>query len=140
MRALIRSNLLRVVVLVWFAGWLLMVMPGHKRGIVTLPGSEAAAQQASCCEPTPDCCQPTAPAPDASCCTLDAGTDPSRPIDPAKHCAICFLKAHLTDPPPVTFYTPFLGELDELDYEVEPSLTASLAAPERSRGRAPPRV
>lgn len=135
MHAILRSNSLRLLVLIWFSGWLLLVMPGHKRGVVQLPG--AAAQQAassSCCEPTPSCCDTP-----LSCCDNATETGaPARPIDPAKHCAICFLKSHLTDPPAVTLYTPYLGELDELSYLIESSILDALATPKLLRGRAPP--
>lgn len=127
MRKFITSIPFRLAVLLWFSGWLLLVMPGHKRGIVTLPGSEAQQQEvASCCEPKP------------SCCDVLGEDKPAGPIDPAKHCAICFLKSHLTDPPPVALYTPYLGELDELDYVIHESIKQTLAAPTQMRGRAPP--
>ena len=130
MRELIRSNTLRIAVLVWFSGWLLLVMPGHKRGIVTVPGAELA-QAASCCEPGPPCCDTPV---ETSCCT----PEDDRPTDPARHCAICFLKSHLNNPPPVTLYTPFLGELDQLAFFIESSIADDQAAPLRVRGRAPP--
>lgn len=123
MHAILRSNSLRLLVLLWFSGWLLLVMPGHKRGIVKLPGAEIAEIQASR---------------GASCCDIDAQDESPKPIDPAKHCAICFLKSHLTDPPALTLYTPYLGELDELAYLVECSILHGLSAPNRMRGRAPP--
>lgn len=123
MQAILRSNSLRLLVLLWFSGWLLLVMPGHKRGIVTLPGAETEQVAASR---------------GASCCDIDAENDAPKPIDPAKHCAICFLKSHLTDPPALTLYTPYLGELDELAYLIEDSILDELAAPEHLRGRAPP--
>ncbi|MFK7790537.1 MAG: hypothetical protein AB8C95_13720 [Phycisphaeraceae bacterium] len=132
MHAILRSNSLRLVILVWFSGWLLMVMPGHKRGIVTLPGAEIEQAQAeassSCCEPKP------------SCCDLPTGDceEPPKPIDPAKHCAICFLKSHMTDPPAVVLYTPYLGELDELAYLIESSILDELTSSTLMRGRAPP--
>lgn len=140
MSALIRSNTLRLVVLLWFAGWLLLVMPGHKRGIVTLPGAGAEQVKAqACCDPqAPTCCEPAAPDPAADCCGSGSDGRPPKPVDPAKHCAICFLKAHLTDPPPLVLYTPYLGALDELEFLVEHTLAQPKAAPERSRGRAPP--
>ena len=137
MRSVIRSNSLRIAILVWFAGWLIFVMPGHKRGIVKVPGAEAAvAGDASCCKPEPSCCQPSGAA-DGPIDSQQPDDDRRRP-DPAKHCAICFLKAHLTDPPPVTLYTPYLGELDELAFHVESSIAQGQGAPERLRGRAPP--
>ena len=130
MQAIFRSNLLRFAVLIWFSGWLLLVMPGHTRGIVALPGAELAQAQSedqSCCEPKP------------SCCDLDADDcEPPKPTDPAKHCAICYLKSHLTDAPPLSLYTPYLGELDELTYLLEDSSLGTLAPPDRVRGRAPP--
>lgn len=138
MRLLYSSNPVRLAVLVWFAGWLLVVMPGHKRGIVQLPDAQAAMQaaqqsqeeQASCCKPKPP-----------SCCDSETEADTNceqGPLDPAKHCAICFLKAHLTDAPPAILYTPYLGELDELAYLAEPSIANEMAAPTQLRGRAPP--
>lgn len=126
MHRFLRSNVLRLTVLVWFSGWLLLVMPGHTRGIVELPGS-VSDQADSCCEPTPSCCD-----------TATADCDPPKPTDPAKHCAICYLKSHLTDPPPLVLYTPYLGELDELTYLLQTSLSGDLAAPDLVRGRAPP--
>jgi hypothetical protein len=128
MHALFRSNTLRFAVLIWFSGWLLLVMPGHKRGIVTLPGAEveqAAAE--SCCEPKPSCCDVAAD-----------DCEKKGPVDPAKHCAICYIKSHLTDPPPLVLYTPYLGELNELTYLLESSIFGELATPDRVRGRAPP--
>ncbi|MEM6506923.1 MAG: hypothetical protein AAF711_15915 [Planctomycetota bacterium] len=128
MQAIFRSNTLRFAVLLWFSGWLLLVLPGHKRGIVTLPGAEIEHAQAElCCNPQPSCCE-----------LCPDGCEVPGPIDPAKHCAICFLKSHLTDPPAVVFYTPYLGELDELAYLTESSILESLATLAGIRGRAPP--
>ena len=127
MRALIASNPLRIAVLIWFASWLMLVMPGHKRGIVQVPGGDAQEIASACSEPQPSCCDPA-----------ESPQSPPRPGDPAQHCAICFLKAHLTDAPPATFYTPFLGELDELAFLIEDSVADEQAAPDRVRGRAPP--
>ena len=129
MQAIFRSNTLRYAVLLWFAGWLLLVMPGHKRGIVTLPGAEIqqAATASSCCEPAPPCCQ-----------TGEDDCGQQGPIDPAKHCAICFLKSHLTDPPALVLYTPYLGQLDELAFLTESSVLDELATLDRPRDRAPP--
>ena len=132
MRAIFRSNLFRIAILLWFSAWLLVVMPGHTRGIVRMPGSVARAAQSSCCEPAPSCCA-TETASDGC-----DGDTPQPPEDPARHCAICFLKAHLTDPPPTNFYTPFLGELDELDYAPFASVFDDQSQPMHARGRGPP--
>lgn len=136
MRSITRSNSLRLAILLWFVGWLVVFMPGHTRGIVKLPGTDAAVAS-SCCEPKP-CCEVTT----SGCCDLGTSDEnaPPQPTDPAQHCAICFLKAHLTDPPPITLYTPYLGVLDELSYAAYDSVFEELAAPTRSRGRAPPSV
>jgi hypothetical protein len=139
MHVLFRSNLLRLVVLTWFSGWLLLVMPGHTRGVVSLPGAEVAASaeaDSSCCDTRTSCCERVSP-----CCDANAeseGDTTPKPIDPAKHCAICFLKSHLTDAPPAVLYTPYLGELDELAYHCESSVLDDRSAPLRTRGRAPP--
>lgn len=125
MKTIIRSNTLRLAVLLWFSGWLLLVMPGHTRGIVELPVAESE-QAALCCEPKPNCCG------------VADDCDPPKPSDPAKHCAICYLKSHLTDPPPLVLFTPYLGELDELTYLLEVSILDELAGPTQMRGRAPP--
>ena len=141
MRGIIQSSALRLSVLVWFACWLVVVMPGHTRGIVKLPGSDLSSKQGvSCCEPAPpSCCQagPKDASASAMCALGEHGKQPN-PIDPAKHCAICFLKAQLRNPPPLVLYTPYLGELDELEVVVDESITHDQAAPSQMRGRAPP--
>ncbi len=129
MRVLTRSIPLRIAILLWFSAWMIVVMPGHTRGIVQMPGSQTS-DKSSCCQPKPSCC----PTPNASC----EQSPGQRPTDPAKNCAICFLKVRLTDPPPLTIYTPYLGELDELAFVIESSIADDLAAPKLLRGRGPP--
>lgn len=139
------SNPFRLLVLAWFSFWLVVFIPGHTRGAVEVPGQASESTRGSCCTPAPvpSCCAPSAselPA-DLACCDLDAlqdGSGDDLPDDPARRCMICFLKAHLTDAPPVVLYTPFLGELDEIAYEVESSVYDDLAVLDRVRGRGPP--
>jgi len=134
-----QSNPFRLLVLTWFSFWLVVFIPGHTRGVVEMPDAQAAA--ASCCTPAPSCCAPTTGR-DVSCCTPGQATqtrDEDAPADPARRCMVCFLKARLTDAPPVVIYTPYLGELDEIAYADEPSLCGDLTVLEVSRGRGPPR-
>ena len=74
-----------VSLLVFETFWLTVVVPGHTRGAVTLPGYKASAacdEPAGCCPRPPKKSDPAAPA------------DPSR----AAHCAVCFFAARLTVP------------------------------------------
>jgi hypothetical protein len=100
----IAHNTARWLVLVWFTLWMGVIMPGHTRGAVRLPG----AGEATACE---SCCCATA------CCETDRGDGNSEtPADPARCCAVCYINATLNTPPPLTLYTPYLGQLDEVVY------------------------
>src|SRR4051794_35307660 len=73
-----------ISLLVFQAVWLTVILPGHTRGAVTLPGYKPADSE-SC----------------AGCCPQHSGTsDPATPADPgrAAHCAICFFAARLSVP------------------------------------------
>lgn len=94
-----RSKFWRILLALYLLLWFGVVVPGHRRGIVTI-GPPDPAQTCSCCQ-CPDC----------------AGT-PSKPSDTppsqASHCAICDFAAHLTLPPTFDFTLPPLGLLDRL--------------------------
>jgi len=139
MRSLMHSSSFRVLVMLWFSGWLVVVMPGHTRGIVQLPDAKGGEQDSCCQAKPPSCCQGR-PSQTDNAGPSDTSRGGDKPTDPARHCAICFLKAHLTTPPPLTLYTPYLGELDELGFMVESSIADDLAAPALMRGRAPPQA
>jgi len=73
-----------VSLLVFQSLWLSVIVPGHTRGAVTLPGYKS-----------PTCEQ------DAGGCPCSTPKkDPAAPADPARaaHCAVCFFAARLTVP------------------------------------------
>ena len=82
-----RSRALRILLLVFEALWLNVLVPGHRRGVVPLPGERCVA-----CEPA------------NRRCPADRG--PSKPVDPAAHCAICYFAARLSPPPAVDLAPP----------------------------------
>ena len=104
--------------------WLTAVLPGHTRGVVTLPGYKSAAghEVSDCCHPAP------------------AGkNDPSQPADPtrAAHCAICFFAARLTVPVVIDL-TPRALELAFVRPVPVAERVASLEFIPTYLGRAPP--
>lgn len=87
------SRAFRVALLVFEALWLTVIVPGHQRGIVRLPGENCPACEAQTA--APDCCQKQ-PAP--------VGHKPAG--DPAQHCAICYFAARLCTPPVIDLSPP----------------------------------
>lgn len=89
-----RSRALRIAILLFQALWLNVIVPGHQRGVVRLPGEdcpecrEVATAQPACCEDEP------------------REKHPAKPQrDPALHCAICYFAARLS-PAPFVDLTP----------------------------------
>jgi hypothetical protein len=83
-----------LALIVFQALWLNVIVPGHTRGIVTLPGTECGSAhegQESCCAEQP-----------RPACHADGGRQdsehPYRRPD-ASHCAICSFSARLSTPP-----------------------------------------
>ena len=74
--------------------WLNVILPGHMRGIVTLPGSGACEESGS------------------SCCSAKKNSNPSKPGQSngnrAARCAICYFAARVTPPPVVDLRPPAL--------------------------------
>ena len=69
---------------IWFGA----IVPGHRRGVVTVPG---ASSECDCCACA---CSETSP-------PNTKASDPSQaPANPSSKCAICDFAAHLTLPPP----------------------------------------
>jgi hypothetical protein len=119
-----RWRTLRVAILVFQALWLNVIVPGHRRGAVALPGEACAA-----CE---------APAPVTKCCEMEHGRRQDAPVprgDPARHCAICFFAARVT-PPDVIDLTPpplrFAHQVALPSAEIRTSM--AVAAPYDGRG------
>jgi len=95
-----RSCRLQIAVLIFVATWFGLVLPGHQRGLIKVPGAEATASaDGGCCASR---CEPTGePAP---------GGDAPRPAkDPTRHCAVCTIIAMMLEvavyQPPPTLHT-----------------------------------
>lgn len=97
------SRALRIAILLFQASWLNVVVPGHTRGCVALPG-----------ESCPACGQRAGDA-GSSCCDMPDGqpaashSHPTPRHDPARHCAICYFAARLSLPVVFDFTHPPLG-------------------------------
>lgn len=82
-----------ILLLAFQALWLNVILPGHTRGIVTMPGWKPAA-----------CHAETAA---TSCCASPDEPFDDKPGTPdnerAANCAVCFFAARLTTPPGITF-------------------------------------
>jgi hypothetical protein len=139
-----RGSTFHKLAVVWLALWFGVIVPGHKRGLVLLPGGEPPVQtkpaSAETCPlagvmvgTTRGCCPgssvPVSP------------TAPGSPDGPSKmpvtHCAICYL-AGVLDVPPAPDFAPKPLELLEIlpwpapvAVDPQPSLQTYL-------GRAPP--
>lgn len=82
-----------ILLLIQQAVWLGVIVPGHERGSVRLPGYEAAGEQAA-----------TSCHADHACCANkgDRDTHKKAPADPS-HCAICHIAARLVVATPPDF-------------------------------------
>jgi hypothetical protein len=110
----VRSKALRISLIAYLLVWFGAIVPGHRRGIVTISSSQ------DCC----DCC----------CHCADAkGTPPKN----ASHCAICDFAAHLTLPPVVDFTLPPLCLAERAPNPVVKDLVARIILTPYD-GRGPP--
>ena len=111
-----------IALLIFQAIWLNVIVPGHTRGVVALPG---CACESGC--PPLACCGSNHP-----------DSSHHAPVrDPASGCAICYFAARLTLPPVVDFTPPRLGLAEILDPPVARSAT-SVGMLLALRDRAPP--
>jgi hypothetical protein len=115
--------------------WFGVIVPGHRRGIVPLPGYEAAD---SCCSSPPTEQSDSRP----SCCPTDDEASPAsspddRPDDPVKRCAICYIVAMLNVPPAIDFVDPPSALLQYLP-ALKNTTFFTVASLLRFHGRAPP--
>lgn len=107
--------------------WLNVIVPGHTRGIVTLPGFEPASCEA---EPSShDCC--------AGSRRSEPSDDPQPGDGRAANCAICFFAARLTLPTTIDL-TPAPLELLEIRDLPAGQTVVSLDAIPAYLGRGPP--
>jgi hypothetical protein len=110
----------RFALLLFQAIWFNVIVPGHTRGIVQLPGSTSVQSCPSCC------------------CETSPGTNNSKSTPPANrtgNCAICFFAAHLTIPPTIDLSLPRLNFLHRLNAEIaEKSIPFTILLTFDSRG------
>jgi hypothetical protein len=113
--------------------WLAVVLPGHTRGVITVPGFKPVATAA--CHEERDAGAP-------SCCSHTGGQRARKaPVDPSRaaHCAICFFAARLSLPVAIDLRPKPL----ELAFVQPPPAALEAASVERLPtylGRAPPRA
>jgi hypothetical protein len=112
-----------IALLIFQSLWLNVVLPGHTRGAVTLPGYE----------------KPSATSVGHGCCpTSDSDpSDSDKPDGRAAHCAVCFFAARLSLPCAIDLTPAPLGLCGEAPNELAESI-ASLDAQFTYLGRAPP--
>ena len=120
-----RGRAFRIALLLVQAVWLNVVVPGHRRGIIALPGESCeacavAATSRPCCRSHSNGQQPAAP-----------------PKDPANHCLICYFAARLTPPPVIHFTPPPLRFVEKLPPPVSRTIAVPPPLP-TYHGRAPP--
>jgi hypothetical protein len=120
-----RTGILSFVVFQFI--WLNMVVPGHTRGIVMLPGYSSGGASCPECDANPAC-----------------QTGASIPRQPAKNrsanCAICFFAARITPPPVVDLAPPPLTLLLYVRNAPLPEAATSAECILTCYGRAPPLV
>lgn len=126
--------------ILWLALWFGVIVPGHKRGLVLLPGgndtSPAATQTGEPCPlakymaTTGTCCPSSQPA---------NKSNPDDPGAPVTHCAICYLTGVL-DVPPAPDFAPQPLELIQVLAWPTPEAVVSSATVHTHPGRAPPIV
>jgi hypothetical protein len=77
------------------AFWLNVLLPGHTRGQIVMPGAPSSSAAVGDASPLHACCQADEPAP----ADQKSGDVPSK--GRAANCALCAFAAHMTVPPPV---------------------------------------
>jgi hypothetical protein len=108
--------------------WLNAILPGHTRGVVTLPGTQKADAREShaCCAGASESDSP------------DERTPPQAPTPKQRGgCAVCFFAAHMATPPPALASPVALGLLETLPAHA-PATARSVDFPFAYLGRGPP--
>lgn len=118
----------RIALLVVQALWLNVIVPGHRRGVIALPGEHC--QDGGCQIAQLD-----------GCCDMPGPSGKSNQSndkrDPAQHCLICYFAARVTAPPVVDFTLPPLQLLEQLPPPL-PAQVTSYTTIATYDGRAPP--
>jgi hypothetical protein len=111
----------RISLLVFQVVWLNVVLPGHTRGVIALPGSGDSVQKS------------------AGCCAKDHREEKSPAKPRAGACAVCFFAARLSFPDVIDLTPPALGLVDVVDVPRAAEVhLAPLTIPFDNRG--PPHV
>ncbi len=115
----------RIALLVFQAVWLNVILPGHQRGALTLPGDVDSCNS----------CQTTTPCPQCASGNPETKRVPT-PGDKAR-CALCFFAVRLTIPATVDLTAPLHGFVERLVFPT-PAVCESLFRNPTYLGRAPP--
>ena len=122
------SRAFRVALLVFEALWLNVIVPGHQRGVVRLPGESCPACEAD--SAPRECCHAQA--------TRQSIPTKHKPAgDPAQHCAICYFAARLCTPPVIDLSPPPLRLVEQLPVPAAHTRESFKVRP-TYYGRAPP--
>ncbi|NBC11252.1 MAG: hypothetical protein GVY24_05875 [Planctomycetes bacterium] len=131
-----RRKALRILALAWVLAWFGIVLPGHQRGAVRLPGQSSDTTEA----------ETTAAAPGGKPCPLcvrepGGGEGDDSPAVPIRGgcCAICQFMATLSTPPIFVFDPPDSYLLDLLAAPDVAGLRDVCELP-TSRSRGPPPI
>lgn len=81
--------------IVWLSLWFGIVVPGHERGQIVLPGYQPPSHCGA------DAGEPPPRAARSDCCPAPGNDDSKRPGGPVERCAICYIVATLTVPLPI---------------------------------------
>ena len=95
----------------WQAFWLVIFIPGHTRGAITLPADKVSRAQGQLEKP--------------SCCSVigkpSPGKEPTK--DQRRRCAVCHLAKAYTVPTVFVFELELTGRLDERFVLARPQIT-----------------
>jgi len=121
----VKRRLGSIALLVFQALWLNVVLPGHTRGIVTMPGWEAKTGSSAV----------------KSCCAAESHSKETQPSSRQKaaSCAVCFFAVHLFLPPVIDLRPPAL-ELAGRLAKPRPQIVHLPCLIRTYDGRAPPVV
>lgn len=130
-----RESTFHKLAVVWLALWFGVIVPGHKRGLVLLPGGEPPVQAKLASGET--CPLVGIMGTNGSCCP--GSKAPTAPATPVTHCAVCYLTGVLDVPLPPDLAPKPLELLEVLPW---PAPVAVATGPKLQTylGRAPPNV
>lgn len=141
-----RSSPLRILLLAIFGLWFGVIVPGHERGVITVPGFMPACHEASCEEsagfaeatPMPACggCPIEARAKAKECREKESREKDSK-RQRAQHCAVCQSVGVLGAPVVILFAPPTVELIGCLPLPAYQSVTGIDSA-DLTRSRGPP--